>query len=78
MTFSVTFNPVVLKTVLIMLYLMVGTVIGLLRFINDANVSGIGAAFGWGGGMLPMWFYFIYIPLWPLHFVLVFLMSLKK
>lgn len=71
MTFTLSINPLVLKTVLIMLYLMVGVVIAVLRFINDANVSGIGAAFGWGGGMMPTWLYLLYILLWPLHFIFV-------
>ena len=71
LSFSIPYNPVVVKTVFIMLYLMVGIVIALLRFINDSTVAGIGSAFGWYGGMPPILFYLLYIPLWPLHFVIV-------
>lgn len=77
LTFSIPYNPAVVKTVLIMLYLMVGVVIAILRFINDANVAGIGAAFGWGGGIPPVWIYLAYIPLWPLHFVIVLIWNRK-
>ena len=69
--FVISYNPVVVKTVLIMLYLMVGLVVSILRFINDTNVAGIGAAFGWYGGMPPAILYLLYIPLWPLHFIVV-------
>lgn len=71
-------NPLVLKTVLIMLYIMVGVVIAGLRFINDVTISSIGQTFGWGGGTVPALFYLLYVPFWPLYFVAVLCFYLRS
>ena len=74
--FTISYNPAVLKTIAVMLYLMVGVVIGILRLINDLNVSAIGSAFGWYGGGLPTWAYLLYIPLWPIWFAVMIIMRI--